>query len=117
MLPSRPGGMTMYLNQAYHLVRAAIAAFLEDRVPRLGAALAYYSVFSLAPLLLIAVAIAGLVFGHDAAMGYVANEIQGYVGRKDAVAIQDMVQHARHPATSTISTISGIVMLFVGAAG
>lgn len=107
----------MYLNRAYYLLRATITAFMEDKTPRLGAALAYYSVFSMAPLLLIAVAIAGLVFGHDAALGYVANAIQQYVGRKDALAIQDMIQHARHPSSNLFSTASGVIMLILGASG
>ncbi|MDB5097467.1 MAG: putative rane protein [Cyanobacteria bacterium RYN_339] len=107
----------MYLNQAYYVFRTAMASFFADKAPRLGAALAYYSVFSMAPLLLIAVAIAGLVFGHDAAMGYVANALDDFVGRKNAVALQDMIQHARTPSTSLVSTISGVVMLVLGASG
>lgn len=107
----------MYLNMAYYLLRSAALAFMADKAPRLGAALAYYSAFSLAPLLLIAVAIAGAVFGQDAAWGYLANNLQGYIGRKDALAIQDMVQHARHPASNVFSTVAGVVMLIAGASG
>jgi membrane protein len=107
----------MWMNRLYYVLKGAISAFSKDKVPRLGAALAYYTVFSMAPLLLIAVAIAGMVFGHDAAMGYVANALDDFVGRKNAMAMQDMIQHARTPATGWFSTISGIVMLLVGASG
>lgn len=107
----------MWMNRLYYVFKGAISAFTADKVPRLGAALAYYTVFSLAPLLLIAVAIAGMVFGHDAALGYVANALDGVVGRKNALAVQDMIQHARSPATGWFSTISGVVMLVVGASG
>ena len=67
----------------------------------------------MAPLLLIAVAIAGFVFGHDAALGYVANGLDDFVGRKNAMAIQDMILHARKPSSSIFSTATGIVMLIV----
>lgn len=107
----------MVFNKAFTMLRDSYNAFSADKAPRLGAALAYYSVFSLAPLLLIAVAIAGAVFGHDAALGYVANGLQDYVGRKDALAIQDMVQHARQPSSNIFSTVVGIVMLLMGASG
>ncbi|MBC7541107.1 MAG: YihY/virulence factor BrkB family protein [Candidatus Sericytochromatia bacterium] len=105
------------IKAAVSLLRTAAQAFMADKVPRLGAALAYYSVFSMAPLLLIAVAMAGWVFGHDAAMGHVAHEIEGLIGRKDALAVQDIIQHSRSPATSLLSTITGVLMLIVGASG
>jgi membrane protein len=107
----------MNLKAFFSMLRLTVAAFWEDKTPRLGAALAYYSVFSMAPLVLLAVAVAGRVFGHDAAMGYVANEVQDYIGRKNALALQDMIQQARSPATNLFSTISGVVILVVGASG
>jgi membrane protein len=83
----------------------------------MGAALAYYTIFSLAPLLIIAVAIAGLVFGVEAARGGIAREIQGLVGRDGARAIQDIIQSARNPARGVIGSMIGIIVLFLGASG
>jgi membrane protein len=86
-------------------------------VPRMGAALAYYTIFSLAPLLVIAISIAGLAFGREAAQGEIMGQIQGLIGRDGAKAIQTMVQSADKPAHSTIASALGILALFVGASG
>jgi membrane protein len=99
------------------LLKAAFSEWSKDNAPRMGAALAYYTIFSLAPLLIIAVAIAGLAFGIDAARGEIAREIQGLVGRDGARAIQDMIQSARKPAHGVIGSMIGVVVLFLGASG
>ena len=80
------------------LLKAAYLEWSKDKAPRMGAALAYYTIFSLAPLLIIAVAIAGLAFGMQAAQGEIAGQIQGLVGRDGAKAIQAMIQSAYKPA-------------------
>jgi membrane protein len=98
-------------------VREAFANWLDDRAPRLGAALAYYTALSLAPLLLIIIGIAGLVFGQEAARGQIVGQLQGLVGDEGARAIQDMLANARTPASGTIATIVGFATLLVGAAG
>jgi membrane protein len=102
---------------ALGLLKSTLSACLKDNVQRMSAALAYYTIFSLAPLLVIAIAIAGLVFGEDAARGEIVGEIQELVGRDGAKAIQTMIQSAYHPAQSAIATIVGIVTLLVGATG
>ena len=66
------------------LLRDAFYAWLDDNVQRLGAALAYYTVFSLAPLLIIAIAIAGLAFGQEAAQGQIMSQIEGLLGEEGA---------------------------------
>jgi len=99
------------------LLKAAFSEWSKDNAPRMGAALAYYTIFSLAPLLIIAVAIAGLAFGMEAARGEIAREIQGLVGRDGARAIQDMIQSAREPAHGVIGSMIGIAVLFLGASG
>jgi membrane protein len=83
----------------------------------MGAALAYYTIFSLAPLLIIAVAVAGLAFGMEAARGEIVREIQGLVGRDGARAIQDMIQSARKPSHGVMGSVIGILVLFLGASG
>jgi len=89
-----------------------------DRAPMLGAALAYYTVFSLAPLLVIVIAISGFVFGADAARGQVFDEVRGLIGDEGAKAIQDMVQSAGSQASAGIlATIIGVTTLLLGASG
>ena len=83
----------------------------------MAAALAYYTIFSLAPLLIIAVAIAGLVFGMEAAQGEISGQIQGLVGRDGAKAIQAMIQSAHKPVHGVIGSVIGIFALFLGASG
>lgn len=99
------------------LLKAAYLEWIKDKAPRMGAALAYYTIFSLAPLLIIAVAIAGLVFGVQAAQGEIAGQIQGLVGRDGAKAIQAMIQSAHKPAHGVIGSMIGVFALFLGASG
>ncbi len=89
----------------------------DDKVPRLSAALAYYTIFSLAPVLIIAVAIAGLVFGQDAAQGEIVRQISGLVGKDNAETIQSLLRNAYQPGSGRIATIIGITTLMLGASG
>lgn len=108
----------MRLRDGIRLVKDTYKEWTEDNVPLLAAALAYYTVFSLAPLLIIAIAIAGAVFGEAAAQGEIVRQIQGWVGRDGAEAIQAMLQNAQKPGSGgTLSTVIGIVLLLVGASG
>lgn len=88
-----------------------------DRAPRMGAALAYYALFSMAPLLLILISIAGLVFGQDAAEGRIIGQIEGLMGREGAEFIQSMLQSAGAAGGQAIFPGLGTVLLVVSAAG
>jgi len=101
----------------WELLRDAGNEWLEDKAPRLGAALAYYTIFSIAPLLLIVVAVAGFVYGEDAARGELFGQIRGLVGDEGAAALETMLANARQPESNTLATLVGVVMLLVGAAG
>jgi membrane protein len=101
----------------YHLLRATYAEWSKDKVPRMGAALAYYTIFSLAPLLVIAIAIAGFVFGANAVQGQIMGQIQGLVGSESARAVQTMIQSAHRPAHGIVATIFGLAVLLLGASG
>src|SRR5437667_8662203 len=90
---------------------------MEDKASQLGAALAFYSILSLAPLLVIAIAIAGFVFGEQAARGEIEGQIQQMVGTQGAEAIQTMLAHAHRPEEGLIATTLGVIMLLVGASG
>lgn len=99
------------------LLKDTVVEWNKDQAPQLGAALAYYAVFSLAPLLVIAVSIAGLVFSHEAATGQVVGQIQGLVSQDAAVAIQEIIENANKPQTGVFATIVGVGMLLFGASG
>ncbi len=81
----------------------------------MGAALAYYTMFSLAPLLLIVVSVAGLFFGEDAARGQIVAQLRSVMGDVGAVAIQELLASVRQPGQGLIATAIGVVLLLVGA--
>ena len=84
--------------------------------PRMGASLAYYTVLSLAPLLIVVIAIAGFAFGHDAAQGALVAQVQNLVGSEGAQAIQSIIQHASEKkATGALASIAGFLLLLFGA--
>jgi membrane protein len=99
----------------WDMVKASLSAWLEDYAPSMGAALSYYTVFSLAPLLVIVVSLAGLVFGTEAVRGEVFGQIAGLMGPEAAKGIQDMLASFGKPSTGAFGTVAGIVVLLVGA--
>jgi membrane protein len=100
------------------LVKQTFAGWSEDKAPRLAAALAYYTVFALAPLLLIAIAVAGLFFGREAASNQIGQQVSGLLGATVGEAINAMVQAASaKQGTGIIATIIGIVTLLFAASG
>ena len=102
-------------NEFWHLSKEAATDWSHDRAPRLGAALAYYTVFSIVPLLLIIIAVIGLVFGEEAAQGAIMQQIAGLVGDQSASALKDMIRRADQPSTGVLSTVMAIGTLLVGA--
>jgi membrane protein len=94
---------------------AAISAWIDDFAPSMGAALAYYTLFSLAPVLLIVIAVAGMVFGADAARGEIVSQLDGLIGQDGALAVQALLQNASQPARSVTASILGFATLLVGA--
>lgn len=107
----------MNLQGIGQLFQEAFREWNEDQASRLAAALAYYTVFSIAPLLIIVIAIAGAVFGEDAARGEIVNQIQSVVGREGAEFIEIAIQNANKPQTGTIASVISLVVLLLGATG
>jgi len=105
----------MNSKQALRLVKDSAAGWVDDRAPSMGAALSYYTVFSIAPLLLIVIAVAGLVFGTDAAQGAIVEQLQGLLGERAAQTIQDVLRSVSEPKEGAIATIVGVVVLLIGA--
>src|SRR5919108_3112502 len=95
----------------------AIQGWSKDNVPRLGASLAYYTLFAVSPILLIAIAIAGAVYGPDAVRGQIVNEIGGLIGTEGAQAIQAILQGAHRNPTGTLAVIIGTATLIIAASG
>jgi membrane protein len=105
------------MNKYYGLFKETLREFGEDKAPRLGAALAYYTIFSIGPLLLIAVSMAGLFLGQEAAQGRISDELSKVFGSQMAEATEKVVQAAAKPKSGRIATIVGILTLILGASG
>jgi membrane protein len=102
----------------WQFLKDSVVKWIEDKPFQLAAALSYYTLFSLAPLLVIIIAIAGFAFGKEAAENQIVETIQGMVGRESAEAVQEMIQNTSNkPETGMIATLLGIIILMVGAAG
>jgi membrane protein len=99
------------------LLRQAGSAWFADNAPRLGAALAFYTLFSLAPILVVAVSVAGFVFGKEAAQGEIAQQFQGLMGTQGATAIEIIIQSTNRPALGAFATTVGLLAILAGASG
>lgn len=105
----------MKLRDAWELVKRAGEGWMEDKAMRMAAAVAYYTILSTAPLVVIAIAVAGWVFGHQAAQGQLVEQVQSLVGKEGAEAIQTMLAHSAHPSASILATVLGGLVLLFGA--
>jgi membrane protein len=102
----------------WQFVTTTINEWIEAEPFELAAALSYYTLFSLAPLLIIAIAVAGLAFGREAAQDQIVETLQGLIGQDSAQAIQGMIQASNNkPTTGIISSIIGLIALLFGAGG
>jgi membrane protein len=102
-------------REAWSLLREAAAAWSDDHASSMGAALAYYTVFSIAPMLVIAIAVAGLVFGAEAARGEIVEQLRGLMGEEGAQAIEALVRSAAKPHEGIAATAVAVCVLLVGA--
>ncbi|HSI83131.1 MAG TPA: YihY/virulence factor BrkB family protein, partial [Candidatus Methylacidiphilales bacterium] len=101
----------------FRLMYLSVLRFYEDNGPRMAAALAYYTIFSIPGMLIIAIAVAGAFFGKEAAQKELFFHIEGTVGNTAVKAIQGMIDSANKPGQSTIATLVGIATLLFGGSG
>lgn len=102
---------------AWDTVKQTATEFSDDKCPRLGAALAFYTALSIAPLLLVVIGIAGLVFGPDAARGEIARQLSDLLGREQAEVVESMLAKTAATGGGWAATAVGLVTLLVGATG
>src|SRR5437868_7064889 len=105
----------MDLRQGWGLALRAVRAWSDDYAASMGAALSYYALFSLAPLLLIVIGVAGYFFGEQAARGEIYGQIASLIGPDGARAIEAVVAAARKPESGILAVIVGTVLLVAGA--
>ncbi|MEJ8852765.1 YihY/virulence factor BrkB family protein [Variovorax rhizosphaerae] len=105
----------MKLKQLYEMCRDAVMAWIDDYAPSMGAAISYYTIFSLAPLLVIVIAVAGAIFGREAAQDQIVGQIGGLVGQDGATAVEAMLRAASDTDKGLIAGVISVVVLLVGA--
>ena len=106
------------MNKLKHLLRLckeAATAWVDDYAPSMGAAISYYTMFSLAPLLVIVIALAGALFGAEAVQGQIAAQLAGLIGQEGAEAVQALIKSANEPSRGLIAGGISAVVLVVGA--
>jgi membrane protein len=104
-----------FSRQVVHVMRCAATEWLAHRASSKGAALAFYTLFSLAPILVLVIAIAGFFYGTDAAQGQLLDELRGLVGKQGAETIQAILAGARNKESGKLATIIATVLLLIGA--
>lgn len=107
----------MALGEVWQITKETALDWSDDDASRLAASLAFYTLLSLAPLLVIVVAVAGMALGPEAARGQLASELGQVMGREAAQSVQAVLASARSPTGGTIGTILGSIVLFIGASG
>jgi membrane protein len=105
----------VHFKHLYDLCRKAVMAWVDDYAPSMGAAISYYTIFSLAPLLVIVIAVAGAIFGRDAVQEQILGQIGGLVGRDGATAVQAMLKAASDSDKGLVAGLISVVVLVVGA--
>jgi membrane protein len=103
------------MTQIWSLVKATFSSWLDDYAPSMGAALAYYTMFSIAPLLLIVISTAGLIFGEEAVRGEIFGQLRGLMGDEGARAVQNLLESVSSPEEGAAGTVIGTVLLLIGA--
>lgn len=105
----------MHLKQILDLFKKSVTAWVDDYAPSMGAAIAYYTLFSITPLLIIAIAVAGLVFGEEAARGEIIGQIQRLIGLEGAIAVQGLLKNINEPAHSMLAIVGSVITMIIGA--
>jgi uncharacterized BrkB/YihY/UPF0761 family membrane protein len=108
-----------FLGNAFSLLKHTFSEWLEDKAPQLGAALAYYTVFSLAPLVVVLLAIVGVIFRDDprGAWDRITQEMSYFLDPSGVQVVQNIAQTASQPGESTTATIIGVALALFGASG
>ena len=103
------------IKKIWLLIKTTVIAWNDDYVASMGAALAFYTLFSIAPLLLIVLSVMGFVFGAEAARGEIAQQLQNLMGEQSALTVQALLQNANKPTDGMVATIIGVLLLLIGA--
>lgn len=110
-----PANAAMAIRRFYHLAKKSVEAWFDDYAASMGAAIAYYTVFSIAPLLIIVIAIAGAVFGREAVEGQIVAQLADLIGVETAMGVQGLIRNASRPTSGALATAVSLALLVIGA--
>ena len=105
----------MQFKHFFQLVKKSVNAWVDDYAPSMGAAISYYTVFSIAPLMIIVIAVAGFVWGREAVQGQLVGQLSGMLGEEGAKGVQTLIESANQPTQGIVATVISIVVLIIGA--
>jgi membrane protein len=105
------------IKEGFSFIGATFSEMIDDKVFKMTAALSYYTLFSLAPLLIIVIAVAGFIFGEEAARGEIVAQIQGLIGKSGAEVVQSLITNATFSSKGRVATIISIVIILLGSMG
>src|SRR5216110_3819120 len=109
---------TSFVANSFSLLKQTFSEWLEDKAPQLGAALAYYTVFSLAPLILVLLAIVGLLFHNDpGAWNKLTEQMSAFLDKSGVEMVRNIAQKASHPSKGVLATVIGVLLALFGASG
>lgn len=109
--------MKLRPKNAWILLKDSFNGFIDDKALKMSASLAYYTIFSLAPMLVIVISLCGIFFGREAVQGRVYGQIQGFVGKDAAIQLQEMLKSVEFSGQTPLATVIGVVTLLIGATG
>jgi len=113
-----PAKRTSFVASSFSLLKQTYSEWLEDKAPQLGAALAYYTVFSLAPLILVLLAIVGLLFHNDpGAWNKLTEQMSAFLDKSGVEMVRNIAQKASHPSKGVLATVIGVLLALFGASG
>jgi len=113
-----PGKRTSFVANSFSLLKQTFSEWLEDKAPQLGAALAYYTVFSLAPLILVLLAIVGLLFHNDpGAWNKLTEQMSAFLDKSAVDMVRNIAQKASQPSKGVVATVIGVLLALFGASG
>lgn len=107
----------MTFTNLWSTIRQTFSAWNDHDAQRLAAALAFYTILSLAPLVILVIAVVALAFGHSSAQARIMSQVQGMIGPDGASAVRSMIDHSQKPASSISASIIGVITLLFGASG
>lgn len=110
-------GIRRYINDAGSIFKMSFQGFLADKVLKLSGSLAFTTVFSMGPLILIIITTTSFFFGQDAIEGRIYGQLEGFLGHDTALQLQEIIKHAAISDKNGVATVIGLIFLFIGATG